>query len=139
MHQPDVSYAYYYQEYNNNVRPDYGDATDVNVDGIFDFGTKKEAFLKKNHTSTDSNSLWFRADNNRVISRSKYWPPSQVSLPKGKIWQNPGSDSVDYGSTSGEALLFNYDKRAQSDQYVYVIGEAGVWTTHDVSSCLVLR
>jgi hypothetical protein len=136
-YKPDVLHAYYYQEYNNNVHPDYGYAADINVDDMLGTDTEKDAFVdERNYTSTESDSLQARADSNRVISRSKYWPAAQVSLPKGKLWQGP--DSVDYGTSPGEPFMYSYDKRAQSGQYVYVVGEAGAWTTHDVSAILCL-
>lgn len=89
---------------------------------------KHDFTQKTNETVAEPLSLRFLDKRAKKDSLSKYWPPSQVSLPKGKIW--PDSKL----SLAGNNMLnFQYDDAAGSGQYVYLLNEEGIWSTHDVS------
>jgi hypothetical protein len=64
---------------------------------------------------------------------TEFWSPSQVSLPKDKIWGSPGSNSFNPGAPNNERYTYNYDIADASDTYVYVIHDEGVWGSHIVS------
>lgn len=64
---------------------------------------------------------------------TQYWSPSQVSLPKGSVWGGPRSRSFKPATpNAGLKYTFHYDPTDAAGQYVYMIGEKGIWTEHAV-------
>ncbi|KDN67309.1 putative 1,3-beta glucanase [Colletotrichum sublineola] len=121
---PDVGFAYYYEEYNANAGAD--DDPEDEMQGTIDeihWSTPKENILSvKNDTfETKDSAPFLQQLETRAAatpSRSKYWPLSQISLPRGKVWMMPDS-----GSFEAPDFLYRYDEAAGEEQYVYMIFE----------------
>ncbi|KAF1994463.1 hypothetical protein P154DRAFT_567311 [Amniculicola lignicola CBS 123094] len=151
-----VRFAYYYEEYNNNVgtsmdeddvdeewvdldsdargkEPDM-DAmphaklaeTVLDVDG--DLDTDTDLFNDTIPQQTHRNEP--RVNQFHIPRETEFWSPSQVSLPKDSVWGSPGSNSFDPANPNDEKYTYNYDIADASDTYVYVIHDEGVWTAH---------
>ncbi|XXG95201.1 hypothetical protein Hte_001461 [Hypoxylon texense] len=133
----DVGYAYYYEEWNQNVgyEDDLDEEFHENDESLFDIagplGDPEDLLTALNDTMQQEGAILLHdlKKRDKSVSRSSYWPPSQVSLPKGKVWQAADSQSLD--PNTAEPFLFNYDSAAGSGQYVYVIRENGIWVNHD--------
>lgn len=134
--QLDVDYAYYYEEWNNNIG--YEDEGDEEDESLYDIprplDDPEDLLTSLNDTILQEGAILLSnfKKRDRATSRSTYWSPSQVSVPKGKVWQTADSESLE--PNTAEPFLFNYDSTAGSGQYVYVIREDGIWVKHDVSS-----
>ncbi|KAI1771426.1 pectin lyase-like protein [Hypoxylon cercidicola] len=133
----DVDYAYYYEEWNKNVGFDGDTNEEVHEsdESLFDIAKPlddhEDLLTATNGTIQPEGPILPHNLKKRAhsVSRSSYWPPSQVSLPKGKVWQAADSQSLD--PNTAEPFLFHYDDAAGAGQYVYVIGEEGIWVSHD--------
>lgn len=155
---PDVRFAYYYEEYNNNVGtsvyeedgeeegkdpdtfyparvPDsvmvpHSRLTDSLVDVGADLDTDVDPLNDTIVQQTHWNEL--RADQFHIPRETEFWSASQVSLPKDSIWGSPGSNSFDPTKPDDKRYTYNYDIADASDTYVYVLNEDGVWNNHQV-------
>lgn len=158
-----MRFAYYYEDYNNNVglavdEEDFdeewtnldmssrvkvpGDIIDpmphaklvdsaIDVDG--DPNADSDILNDTIAQQTHRNEL--RAGSQYHIPRdTKFWGPSQVSLPKDSIWGSPNSHSFDPAKPDDKKYTYNYDIADASNTFVYVIHDQGVWTDHVVSS-----
>lgn len=129
----DVDYAYYYEEWNNNIG--YEDEGDEEDESLYDIprplDDPEDLLTSLNDTILQEGAILLSnfKKRDRATSRSTYWSPSQVSVPKGKVWQTADSESLE--PNTAEPFLFNYDSTAGSGQYVYVIREDGIWVKHD--------
>ncbi|KAK1963446.1 pectin lyase-like protein, partial [Colletotrichum sublineola] len=127
---PDVASAYYPGNYNfkNSESTEEAYVKDnVLISGEAIRPLEKHDHLQKiNETAVEPLPLQVLDKRAKVDSPSKYWPPSQVSLPKGKIWPDP-----DLTLAGNNMLNFQYDDIAGTGQYVYLLNEEGIWSNHD--------
>ncbi|KAF2686136.1 hypothetical protein K458DRAFT_208691 [Lentithecium fluviatile CBS 122367] len=150
---PDVRFAYYYEEYKNNVGTSVVDegfeeewvdldsspggkvpddiidagphAKLVNIDGL-----DTDADLLNDTMAQQTHRNELRADRFHIPRETEFWGPSQVSLPKDSIWRSPGSNSFDPAAPNNEKYMYNYDIADASDTYVYIIHDNGFWQDH---------
>ncbi|EER43715.1 exo-beta-1,3-glucanase [Histoplasma capsulatum H143] len=131
---PNVADAFYYER-----RPDYGDVSDIESDRLARaYGISNPIEVLNPRRQVGVNHL----NSSRVVKHndnadplapapttriSQYtWDLSQISMPRNAIWKGRNSATVDENGL----FMFNYDKIAGDDQYIYILGEDEVAETH---------
>ncbi|KAJ5963523.1 uncharacterized protein N7479_003399 [Penicillium vulpinum] len=143
--QPDVGYAYYYEETNYNTGfPfeledtlhdwDLPLSPEVQVDDRMPSDELRATLDLDPGSLNDTLRLEMRHDKRqadaRVARDTPYWAASQVSLPKGSVWGAPGSESYFPQAADGNKYRYNYDSASPADTYVYMLHDKGIWNTH---------
>ncbi|KAJ6118862.1 Killer toxin subunits alpha/beta 6 [Penicillium samsonianum] len=143
--EPDVSYAYYYEERNYRLGFPFtrqGELKDralpSHPEAPVSAGRPDELLEDFDpELDTDPSPLndtlrvELRRDKRQtgfhVTRNTPYWSPSQVSLPRDKKWRSQDSGSYDYNSAG---WTYNYDSATAVDTYVYMVHEGGIWPDH---------
>ncbi|KAL4982035.1 hypothetical protein BDW68DRAFT_66468 [Aspergillus falconensis] len=156
MHtQPDVEYAYYYEERNNNIGFPLGEE-DTIQDWELPYIPEAPAGARKHDEQAEDWGPELDTDprpwplndtfqvklghdkrqaNSHMARRTPYWSPSQVSLPKDSTWGSPSSGSFDPATPNRlKKYAYHYDTAAADDQYVYMLFDKGIWSSHPVRS-----
>lgn len=93
-------------------------------------GSKRDA--ASNETDSDITVSQHESKREIKVPRdSDSWAPSQVSLPKGAKWKDPGRDEYK-ADRRPNYRVFSRQELGQN-QYIYVVGEFGVNLNHFVS------
>ncbi|QSS63018.1 hypothetical protein I7I51_00074 [Histoplasma capsulatum] len=132
--EPDVADAFYYER-----RPDYGDISDIESDRLtraYGISNPIEVLNPRrqvgvNHLNSsrvvkhnDNADPFVPAPTTRVSPYT--WDLSQISMPRNMIWKRRNNATID----DNGLFMFNYDKIAGDDQYIYIMGEDKVDETH---------
>ncbi|KAF9894400.1 hypothetical protein FE257_007903 [Aspergillus nanangensis] len=142
VEQPDVAYAYYYEEANYNNGAPLG-LSHASQDGDLPLALEEpDDRMLSDELEWDTDpaplndtlGLEMRHDkrqtNFRVTRKTPFWAASQVSLPKGSAWRSPGSESYNPNEPNGDIYTYNYDVATAVNTYVYMLGEWGIWKDH---------
>jgi hypothetical protein len=139
--QPDVSYAYYYEERNYNMGFPFvlqgglhGPVTSGDRPGELSKDLNPELDTEPSPLNGSSQAIprGAKIQKRAHVDRSTpFWAASQVSLPMGKKWRALDSMSFD---PAGPTFIYHYDSAKEADTYVYMIHEGGIWEDHDVCS-----
>lgn len=155
MKQPDVAYAYYYEEtnYNNGFPFDEEDSLQdwdlpLSPEGLrtaesdvrMPSDELQATFDPEPDTHpgslNDTFQLKMRHDKRQTDFRASrdtaFWAASQVSLPKGSFWGSRDSDSYIPNAADGKKYRYNYDSATAKDTYVYMLHDMGIWNSHPV-------
>ncbi|OIW23586.1 pectin lyase-like protein, partial [Coniochaeta ligniaria NRRL 30616] len=152
----DVSYAYYYEEWNANVGPD-----DDDEDEELAYDTDRDASLEaegvdrildqalyargrvdndvppapfdtkspeiQNATSGPDPHSYTLAKRAGTVRGSVYWDLPFDSVPPGTVYQATSETFVN----GPNPWQYRYDDTAGSGQFVYLLREKGIWQNHD--------
>lgn len=134
MGQPDVEYAYYYEESNYNTGFPF-EVEDIPLDWDLHFPAEPSPELRESFDPLNDTIRHEKRDTGFSVSRNTpYWAQSQVSLAKGSAWLSPESKSYFPEASNGDKYRYTYDSASAKDTYVYMLYEDGIWNSHSVRS-----
>lgn len=134
MEQPDVEYAYYYEESNYNTGFPF-EVEDTPQDWNLPLPPEPSNELREKFDPLNDTMRHDKRQTDFSVARNTpYWAQSQVSLAKDSVWLSPGSDSYFPEASNGDVYRYTYDSVSAMDTYVYMLREDGIWNGHPVRS-----